>query len=314
MIQCANAKSETQRRNMKKIAIIGGGVGGLSAAIYALRANAEVTVFEQFGLGGLVATIDKIENYPSYKSVEGWQLASDMAAQAKALGLKTIRQRVVSLTKSGDEFTITTDKGEHVFPSVVVATGTSHNKLGIEEKYVGRGVSYCATCDGNFYRNRPVAVVGGGNAAVKEALYLADLCSVVHLIAPQAALSAEAVAVENLLAKSNVTVHYGASVSEICGEEAVTSIKIFCDGQVSELAVDGVFVAIGAKPVTDFIRIDGLNMNKGYLSVDNRCETSVKGLFACGDVTDGPLKQIVTACADGAKAGAFSSAYAATKK
>lgn len=299
---------------MKKIAIIGGGVAGLTAAIYALRANAEVTLFEQFGLGGLVATIDKIENYPSYKSVEGFQLASDVAAQAKALGLKTIRKRVVSLTKTGDEFTVTTDKGEYVFPSVVVATGTSHNKLGIEDAYVGKGVSYCATCDGNFYRGRPVAVVGGGNAAAREALYLADLCSVVHVIAPQSALTAEAMIVDSLLAKTNVTVHYGTTVSEICGEEAVSSIKIFSNGQVSELQVCGVFVAIGSKPVTDFIRIEGLNMNKGYLSVDGRCETSVKGLFACGDVTDGPLKQIVVACADGAKAGAFSSAYAATKK
>ena len=299
---------------MKKIAIIGGGVAGLTAAIYALRANAEVTLFEQFGLGGLVATIDKIENFPSHKSVEGWQLANDMAEQAKALGLKTIRKRVVSLTKTGDEFTIVTDKGEHVFPSVVIATGTSHNKLGIEDAYVGKGVSYCATCDGNFYRNRPVAVVGGGNAAVREALYLADLCSVVHVIVPQETFSAEAMLVDSLLHKTNVTIHYGASVSEICGDEAVSTIKVFRNGVLSELAVDGVFVAIGAKPVTDFIRIDGLNMNRGYISVDGRCETSVKGLFACGDVTDGALKQIVTACSDGAKAGAFASAYSALKR
>ena len=299
---------------MKRIAIIGGGVAGLTAAVYALRANAEVTLFEQFGLGGLVATIDKIENFPSYKSVEGWQLASDMAAQAKALGLKVVRQRVVSLTKSNDEFTVVTDKGEYVFPSVVVATGTSHNKLGIEDAYVGKGVSYCATCDGNFHKNQPVAVVGGGNAAAREALYLSDLCSVVHVIVPQATFSAEAMLTESVVGKTNVVVHYGASVSEICGADAVSSVKIFANGEVSELAVEAVFVAIGSKPVTDFIRIDGLNINNGYLVVDGRCETSVKGLFACGDVTDGTLKQIVTACSDGAKAGAFASAYSALKR
>ena len=298
---------------MKKIAIIGGGVAGLTASIYALRANAEVTLFEQFGLGGLVATIDKIENFPSYKSVEGWQLANDIAAQAKALGLKVVRQRVVSLEKSCDEFTIVTDNGEYVFPSVVVATGTSHNKLGIEDAYVGKGVSYCATCDGNFHKNQPVAVVGGGNAAAREALYLADLCSVVHIIVPQSTFSAEDMLVDSVLGKSNVVVHYGASVSQICGEDVVSSIKIFADGSVSELAVEAIFVAIGSKPVTDFIHIDGLKMNKGYLVVDGRCETSVKGVFACGDVTDGTLKQIVTACSDGAKAGAFSSADSATK-
>lgn len=168
---------------MKKIAIIGGGVAGLSAAVYALRANADVTMFEQFGFGGQTANLGEIENYPSYKNIEGWQLASNMVEQAKALGLKTVREKVLSLTK-GDDFVIKTDKAEWHFPAVIVATGTSHNKLGFEAPYVGKGVSYCATCDGNFYRNRPVAVVGGGTPAVREATYLADLCSVVYVVVP----------------------------------------------------------------------------------------------------------------------------------
>lgn len=299
---------------MKNIAIIGGGVAGLTAAVYALRANAEVTLFEQFGLGGLVANIDKIENFPSYVSVEGWQLATDMASQAKKLGLKVVRQKVLELTKRDNKFVIKTDKGEYDFASVIVSTGTAHNKLGIEDGYVGKGVSYCATCDGNFYKGAPVAVVGYGNQAVREALYLADLCSKVYIIASNSALTAEEINVAALQNKGNVEVIYNAGVAEITGEEKVTGITVYANGGQCSIEVDGVFVAVGAAPISDFIHIDGLDKVKGYLVVDGRCETSVKGLFAAGDVTNGSLKQIVTACSDGAKAGSFAVSYAKTLK
>ncbi len=298
---------------MKRIAIIGGGVAGLTASIYALRANAEVTLFEQFGLGGLAANIDRIDNYPGYVSVEGWQLAADMSSQAKKLGLKVVRQRVLSLKKDGDEFVITTDRGEYRYPAVVVSTGTSHNKLGIESDYVGRGVSYCATCDGNFFKEMPVAVVGGGNQAVREAAYLANLCSKVYVLLQGDSFAAEESSVADLLAMDNVEVIYNVAVSAIGGENSVENVSLFGkDGQENRaLGIKGLFVAVGATPVTDFIDIEELKKVNGYIVVDGRGESSVKGLFAAGDVTSGALKQIVTACADGAKAGSFASAYSA---
>ena len=298
---------------MKKIAVIGGGAAGLTASIYALRANAEVTLFEQFGLGGLAANIDRIDNYPGYASVEGWQLAADMSAQAKKLGLKVIRQRVLSLKKDGDEFVITTDRGEYRYPAVVVATGTSHNKLGIESDYVGRGVSYCATCDGNFFKGMPVAVVGGGNQAVREAAYLANLCSKVYVLLQGDSFTAEETSVADLLAMGNVETIYNVAVSAIGGENSVENVSLYGkDGKENRvLDIKGLFVAVGATPVTDFIDIGEVKKINGYIAVDGRSESSVKGLFAAGDVTSGALKQIVTACADGAKAGSFASAYSA---
>ena len=296
---------------MKKVAIIGGGVAGLSAAVYALRANAEVILFEQYGLGGLLTTIDKVENCPSYVSIEGWQLAQNFATHAKSLGLKPTRERVLSLTKQNNLFIVETDKNSYTFPAVVVATGTSHNKLGFETDWIGKGVSYCATCDGNFFRGKRVAVVGNGGQAVREAIYLADVVGEVVLICPSDFLNAEQTAVDELLAKDNVSVLYNAVVSSIVGEDVVTGIDVFTDGTNQRLDVAALFVAVGQTPVTEFVHIDGVKDGRGYLMVDGKCQTAVEGLFAAGDVTDGPLKQVVTAAADGAKAGVFASAYSA---
>lgn len=299
---------------MKKIAIIGGGVAGLSAAIYALRANAEVTMFEQFGLGGYTANLTEIHNYPSYSKIEGWELASNMTKHAKSLGLTdVVRQRIESLTRREDgSFDIATSKQTYNFNAVVVATGTTRNKLGIEDKYVGKGVSYCATCDGSFYKGQQqTAVVGGNKHAVSEALYLADLCETVYLLVPGDGLTLSERKQEKLESKTNIKIIYNAKVAEIYGDNTVEGLKYTVNGELNDLKVSGVFVSVGSSPATDFIRIDGLQLDKGFIVVDEICQSSVAGLFAAGDVTNGKLKQIVTACADGAKAGTYSCSYAA---
>ena len=185
------------------IAIIGGGVAGLTAAVYALRANADVTIFEKQGLGGLTATIDKIENFPTYSTVNGFDLTQSLSKQVLDLGAKVVYQQVLDVAKENDDFVVTTNKQKYLFDAVIVATGTKHGKLGIESNYVGKGVSYCATCDGNFYRNADVAVVGNTNTAVKEVLYLAGLCKTVYLVS-DGNLDAEEINVAQAKANSNV--------------------------------------------------------------------------------------------------------------
>lgn len=294
---------------MMKMAIIGGGVAGLSAAIYALRANADVTIFEQYGLGGLTASLDKIENYPSYTSIEGWQLADSMANQAQALGLKVIYEQVVDIKKTDNGFDIITSENTYNFLSVTIATGTKHNKLGIEGDYVGRGVSYCATCDGNFYRNRPVTVAGNGNNAVNEALYLSNLASTVYVINPSDTFNADQVLVDRLLSAENVKVYYNSSVTSLHGEEKLSSIVVLGQDGKEEIATDALFVAVGSQPSIDFLRSLSPKKDKAFIKADEHMQTSIEGLFVCGDVSNGPLKQIVTACADGAKAGHYAAAY-----
>ena len=271
-----------------KVAIIGGGVGGMSCAVYAKRANADVTIFEQYVMGGLTATIDWIENYPSYSKI------------------------VVSVTKQEDDtFVITTDHGAYTYNSVVVATGTKHNKLGIEDNYVGRGVSYCATCDGSFYRGQAVAVVGNTAIAVKEALYLDGVVGKVYVVNPTDSFTADDALVARLQNSANVEILYNKTISALSGEDKLHELTLVDNvtHQKSQLAVEALFVAVGSKPATDFLSTTGVVTSNGFLVTDDTMMTSVQGMFAVGDVSNGKLKQIVTACADGAKAGNFAVAY-----
>ncbi len=295
------------------IAIIGGGVAGLSCAIYALRANANATIYEQGVIGGLTATIDKIDNYPSYTTINGFDLANNMQEQAMALGLTVKYRQVVSVTKGEEGITVATARGSEVYDAVVVATGTRHNKLGIasEEPLVGLGISYCATCDGNFHRGKSVAVVGSGNSAVKEALYLAGIASKVVLVCPQPVLSGDSMAIDSLSA-SGVEVLYNSSVTQCMGEGKLSGITVVdsTTGQSTNIELSGLFVAVGARAASELLNNAGVDTDNGFVVCDNTNMTSVAGIFAAGDVTNGKLRQIVTACGAGATAGNFAVAYA----
>ncbi len=302
--------------NNINIAIIGGGVAGLSCAIYALRANASVTIYEQGAMGGLTATIDKIDNYPSYTTISGFDLAFSMQEQAMALGLNIKYRQVVSVTKGDEGITVATSRGSEVYDAVVVATGTRHNKLGIasEEALVGLGISYCATCDGNFHRGKTVAVVGSGNSAVKEALYLAGIASRVVLVSPQATLTGDSLAIDSL-ATSGVEILYNSTVSECIGEGRLTGIEVVdSSGTSSHIELSGLFVAVGSRAASELLAGAGVDTHNGFVVVDDTNMTSQEGIFAAGDVTNGRLRQIVTACGAGATAGNFAVAYARRRK
>jgi thioredoxin reductase (NADPH) len=296
------------------IAIIGAGVAGMSAAIYARRANADVVIFEQLTYGGLTATIDKIDNYPSAPDIEGWKLAENMFSQVTTLGTTVRYEQVLSVTKDENgDFVIKTPKGAYNFASIVIATGTKHNKLGIEDKYVGKGVSYCATCDGGFFRGKAVAVAGGGSHAVKEALYLAGVCGKVYVLAPTAELSGDELTLQQLKSQENVEILYNKTVTELKGEPSLAAVAYsdIVDQSEDSLEVSALFVAVGSVPATDFLGGLDVARNKGgFIEANDRMMTSIDGLFTAGDVSNGVLKQIVTACSDGAKAGQFAVSYA----
>lgn len=302
--------------NNINIAIIGGGVAGLSCAIYALRANANATIYEQGVIGGLTATIDTIDNYPSYNTISGFDLANNMYEQAMALGLTVKYRQVVSVTKSDGGITVATARGSQVYDAVVVATGTRHNKLGIasEEPLVGAGISYCATCDGNFHRGKTVAVVGSGNSAVKEALYLAGVASKVILVSPQPTLAGDSLAIDSL-ASSGVEILYNSTVTECIGDGRLSGIEVSnSSGDSRHIELSGLFVAVGSRAASELLVDAGVDMHNGFVVVDDTNMTSVAGIFSAGDVTNGRLRQIVTACGAGATAGNFAVAYARRNK
>ncbi len=283
--------------------IIGAGPAGLTSAQYAARSGLKTIVLEGMGAGGQVAQIFELENYPGvFPAVNGFEFVEVMRKQAEAFGAQIKQVQVSSIDKKGKDFIIQTKDTTYMAPALCIATGAVHKNLGVpgEAELTGRGVSYCATCDGPFFRNKKIVVVGGGDSACSEAIYLATLSSDVSIIHRRNEFRAQKALVDKMLA-AGVKPIYDSVVSKINGEMKVSGITIenIKTGQTSELECNAVFIFAGMAPQTDLVDMIKKDQ-QGYIVTDEYMQTSIPGLFAAGDVRSKPFRQIVTAASDGA--------------
>ncbi len=290
---------------MYDIIIIGAGPAGLTAAIYARRAEKSVLVIEKGVFGGQVTFSPKIENYPGFGELSGTELADKMVEHAISLGAEFEMEEVTGI-KNGETKEVITENGSFFGKSVIIATGASHRHLGIEgeEKYLGNGISFCAVCDGAFYNGQEVTVIGGGNSALQEAILLSSNCKKVTVIQNLATLTGEESLANILRAKENVEIIYSSIVTGFTGEDSLKGI-IIKNTQTNEektVLCDGCFVAIGLIPATDFVKNTVKLNDYGYVEAGENCLTDIGGIFVAGDCRSKEIRQITTAAADGATA------------
>lgn len=294
-------------QNRYDVLIIGSGPAGLGAAIYAVRAGLRTAVIDRSPVsGGQVLTTYEVDNYLGFPGLSGSELSDKFRMHADNLGVSFITADVQGVENAASEKIVHTAEGDFVASAVILATGASHSKLGVpgEEKLSGMGVSYCATCDGAFFRNRTVAVVGGGDVAVEDAVFLAGICKKVYLIHRRDKLRAADSLQKKLLSLENVEIIWNSEVKEIAGEDIVEGVSVYNNVSKvqSSLAVNGVFIAVGIVPNTEMFQGMVEMDEKGYILADETCVTSQKGIFAAGDIRKKTMRQIITAVADGANA------------
>lgn len=292
---------------MYDLIIIGSGPAGLSAAVYGKRAGLELLVLEKAPMsGGQILNTYEVDNYLGLPGINGFDMGMQFRAHADKLGVDFREAEVAEICDRGESKLVKTDIGEFEAKTVILATGAVHAHLNVpgEEELSGMGVSYCATCDGAFFRGRTVAVVGGGDVALEDAIYLARTCEKVYLIHRRDELRGAMVLQEELKCLENVEILYHTVVEEIAGTDAVHGLRIRDteSGAESELTVQGVFIAVGIHPNTELVQGLLLLDEGGYISAGEDCATALPGLFAAGDVRRKPLRQIITAVADGANA------------
>ena len=298
---------------MEDIIIIGAGTAGLTAAIYGQRAGLSCRIFEKYAPGGQIVNSPSIENYPGMYGVSGYDYSMALFDQAQKLGAAVEFAEVTGIDFSGEIKKVSTTAGDFEAKAVIIANGAARRKIGCkgEDEFEGRGVSYCATCDGAFFRGKTVAVVGGGESAFEETEYLSEICDKVYLIHRRDIFSAAKTAVDSVLKKKNVTVLTNSVIEEIKGGNAVSSVvlKNRANQSTAEIPLSAVFVAIGLSPdngmYKDVLKLD----ESGYFDADENCGTNIAGVFAAGDTRKKHLRQLVTAASDGAAAATEAANY-----
>ena len=296
--------------------IVGGGPGGYTAALYAARAGLDVLLVERLSAGGQMNLTGQIDNYPGFpEGVDGFQLSMQMQQQAERFGAKTRYAEVLKLELNGDVKIVETNEGIHKAKTVVISTGAGPRQLGVdrENEMIGRGVGYCAHCDGGFYRGKTVAVVGGGNSAAAEAMHLSRIAKEVILIHRRDSLRATQVYHKPLMEASNIRFLWDSEVAELLGEDLLEGVKVrnLKNGEARDVEIQGLFVSIGRKPATGLVK-DQLTLDDaGYIIAEENTKTNLPGVYAVGDVRTKQLRQIVTAVADGAMAAHVAAEYLA---
>ena len=302
---------------MKDMIIVGAGTAGLSAAIYAQRSGLKALVLEGNAYGGQIVNTPDIENYPGIAHISGFDFATNLYQQALDLGAKVQYEKVVEVIDDGAIKTVKTTKNEYQTKALILATGLVRRHIGLpnEDRFMGKGVSYCATCDGAFFKNKVVAVNGGGNVALEDAQYLADLCEKVYIIHRRDAFRAEQAEINRILEKKNIECVYDSTVSKLNGNDHLESIEVRDkEGNTRQLDVAALFVAIGQIPLNEaFKNIVDLD-ESGYIKADELGYTNHPGIFAAGDCRVKSLRQLATAASDGANAATSAYHYLLTLK
>lgn len=294
---------------IRDVVMIGGGPSALAAAIYTTREDIDTVIYEKSVVGGLAAITDKVDNYPGFPDgIEGLTLAGNLEKQAERFGTQIEFGDVSAVKKLDDHIEVTVDGSPVKARTVLIATGSDYSKIGVpgEQEYYARGVHYCATCDGAFYRERKLVVVGGGNSALQEAIFLTRFTTHIDLLV-RSTIKASDILQQELqpyIDDGKVTVHLGTTVEEIIGENGVVNkVRAIKDGKSFDLDVDGVFVFVGLKPNTEFLKGSGVELDaQGLVLTNEKLQTNIDGIFASGDVRSGATMQIASAVGEGASA------------